>query len=172
MANIYLVGFMGVGKTATGRVVAGRLDRSFVDLDEAIEERMGLSIREIFEIQGEGAFREAESAELDRTALCADLVVATGGGAFSSPSNRGLMHRSGGVSIFIDPPWDVIFDRLRAGDANRPKWIDEHHARELYLARLPDYRRASIRIDPDGCEGPDVVAEKVCRALAEVPCAS
>jgi shikimate kinase len=170
MPNVYLVGFMAAGKTAVGAALARLLDRPFVDLDRAVEARLGLSVGEIFELRGESAFRDAETAELERIASRAGLVVAAGGGAFCSPFNREVMHRSGGVSVFLDPPWEVILGRMRASDPGRPKWIDEHHARELYLARVPLYRTASFRIGVDGGEAPEEVGERIAAALAGAPC--
>jgi shikimate kinase len=172
VSNIYLVGFMGAGKTATGRLVADRLGRVFVDLDEAIEAREGRSIREIFTHRGESAFRDAETAELEAMTLRTDLVVATGGGAYSSPTNRRMIRRSGGVSVFLDPPWEAICERLGGGHGGRPKWIDERHARTLYLQRRSDYLLAEIRIEPGDGESAAEVADRVSVALAEATCAS
>lgn len=172
MSNVYLVGFMGAGKTAAGRVVADRLGRVFVDLDEVIEARAGRSIREIFTQQGEDAFRDAEAAELERMTLRTNLVLATGGGAFSSPENRRLVRRSGGISVFLDPPWRAICDRLGGGHGGRPKWIDERHARSLFLKRRPDYLRAEIHIELEGAEPPAEIADRVVDALTEAACAS
>lgn len=172
MSNIYLVGFMGAGKTATGRIIADRLGRGFVDLDEAVEERAGLSIREIFNRHGESAFREAETAELERTTLRSKLVIATGGGAFSSPTNRRLIRRSGGISVFLDPPWEAICTRLGGGEGGRPKWIDERHARTLFIQRRPDYLLAECHIELEGDESPGEAADRITLALPEVACVS
>jgi shikimate kinase len=172
VANIYLVGFMGAGKTAVGRVVARRLGRAFVDLDEAIERQSQLSILEIFETRGEDQFRSAETEELERTTHQSELVIATGGGAFSSSINRRMIRRSGGVSVFLDPPWEAISLRLGEGDADRPKWVDERHARALFLQRRPEYLIADIHLELQGGQSPTEVADKVCSALSEVQCAS
>lgn len=163
---------MGAGKTATGRVVADRLGRDFVDLDEAVEARAGRSIRDIFTHQGEDAFRGAEAAALERTTERQNLVVATGGGAFSSPVNREMIRRSEGVSIFVDPLWKAICDHLGGGDGSRPKWIDEHHARALFLHRRSDYLLADLHIELRGGESAAEVADMVLAALAEASCAS
>jgi shikimate kinase len=172
VSNIYLVGFMGAGKTATGKVVARRMKRSFVDLDGAVEARLQLSIREIFETLGEGAFRAAETAELEQAALSGDLVVATGGGAFSNPENRRLIRESGAISIFLDPPWEAIRSRLDDSDRSRPNWIDDRHARALYVKRRPDYLLAEIHLELSGAESPVDVADLARSALAEMQCAS
>ncbi len=98
--------------------VQERLDRRFVggsseacrfiDLDREIGGRLGAPIPEIFARRGEAAFRAAESDELERCAELDDVVVATGGGAFCSEANREMIHRSGGVSVFLDLPWEVL----------------------------------------------------------------
>jgi len=144
----------------------------FVDLDEAIQARAGRTIREIFTGQGEDAFRDAETAELERTTARDDLVVATGGGAFAAPRNRELIRRARGISVFVDPPWKAICDRLGGGSGGRPKWIDEHHARALFLHRRPDYLLAELHIELRGGETAAEVADRVEAALAEASCAS
>lgn len=169
---MYLVGFMGSGKTSVGRCLARRLERRFVDLDESIENRVGVSIREFFSSRGETEFRRVETMELDQTTTQSDLVVATGGGAFSSGENQRLIHQSGGVSVFLDPPWDVIRQRLDGAQKERPNWVDEEHALELYEGRLPDYRRASTRVELDGGETPDQITDRIASALRETMCVS
>jgi len=163
---------MGAGKTATGRVVARRTGRGFVDLDEAVEARLGLSIREVFETVGEGSFREAETAELEKTTLRTDLVVATGGGAYSSPENRRLIRDAEAISIFLDPPWEAIRSRLDENDRARPNWVDDRKARALFVKRRPDYLLAEIHLELTGTESPVDVADMACSALAEIQCAS
>lgn len=172
MSNLYLVGFMGAGKTATGRVVARRLGRDFVDLDDAVEGQLRLSIREIFESLGEGPFRQAETAELGKTAMMSDLVVATGGGVFSDPANRSLIEEAEAVSIFLDPPWEAICSRLDEKDRARPNWIDDRQARALFVKRRPDYLLADIHLELTGAETPVDVADMVRSALAEMQCAT
>ncbi len=163
---------MRAGKTATGRVVARRMGRGFVDLDDAVEARLGLPIREIFETVGEGSFREAETAELKNTILRTDLVVATGGGAYSSPDNRSLIRDAEAISIFLDPPWEAICSRLDDNDRVRPNWIDDRKARALFVKRRPDYLLAEIHLELTGTESPVDVADMACNALREIQCAS
>ena len=167
VSNVYLVGFMGAGKTAVGRVVARHLERDFVDLDEAVERRVGMSIREMFEDRGERAFRRAETAELEQLTARQKLVVALGGGAFSVVANRRLIAATGGRSVFLDLPWEAIVRRLGSADPERPKWVDEPHARELYRERRPDYETATFRLEVDGVEAPAEVAERIVALLEE-----
>lgn len=162
---------MGAGKTVVGRCLADRLGRDFLDLDDAIEVRMGMTIAEVFSSRGEDVFRRAETHELETTTRREDLVVATGGGAFSNPENRRVIDRTG-VSVFLDPPWSVICRRLADDSSTRPKWTDERHARGLYDDRLEDYRKASVHLEFDGDETPGEIASRIAAAVVEFACAS
>ena len=172
MQNIYLVGFMGAGKSVVGQAVARRLGRGFVDLDAVIEARLGMPIREIFATSGEAAFRTAETEELRRTTEVDDLVVATGGGAFSLVENRGLIEQSKGISVYLDVAWDAIRRRLERDTDDRPKWLDDEQARQLFEQRRADYLRATIRVELGGAETPDEVAARIVGELTETACAS
>ncbi len=163
---------MGAGKTATGRVVARRTGRGFLDLDDAVEARLESTIPEIFENHGEEAFREAETAELEQTILRKDLVVATGGGAYSTAENRNLIRDAEAVSIFLDPPWEAICSRIDEKDRARPNWLDDRKARALYVKRRPDYLLAEIHLELTGTESPLDVADMACSALREIQCAT
>ncbi|MGD8440181.1 MAG: shikimate kinase [Holophagae bacterium] len=172
MRNIYLVGFMGAGKTAVGGAVARRLGRDFVDLDQRLEEHFGMTIREVFASRGEAAFRRAERAELAAATGQSGLVVATGGGTFSSTENRRLIDASGGLSVFLDVPWEVIVSRLAGDTASRPKWVDATDARRLYERRLESYRTASIHLELAGDERAEAIAAQIEDVAPERACAS
>lgn len=163
---------MGAGKTATGRVVARRTGRDFIDLDDAIEKSLDLSVREIFDSLGEGPFRQAETAELKKTTLRENLIVATGGGVFSDPENRRLIRQSGALSMFLDPPWETICSRLDNSDRSRPNWVDNRQARALFVKRRRDYLLADIHLELNGTESPVDVADLAYSALAEQSCVS
>ena len=85
MNNIYIVGFMGTGKTAVGKVLAKRMGLKFIDLDDRIEETQGSKIADIFAKKGEAYFREAEAKALQDIAAQTGLVAACGGGSFGAP---------------------------------------------------------------------------------------
>ena len=85
--RIYLTGFMGCGKTTVGRLLARRLGAPFVDLDDEVERRAGMTVREIFERQGEPAFRQMEAEALRGTLALPDVVVAMGGGTMAFEAN-------------------------------------------------------------------------------------
>ena len=113
--HLSLIGFMGSGKSTLGRALADRLGRPFVDTDAEVERMLGLSIREIFETQGEAVFREAEQDVLS-DALRPDepIVLATGGG---TPCADGAMEwmRRRSLVVALQPPLDVLIERLKEG---------------------------------------------------------
>lgn len=144
--RIYLLGFMGSGKTTAGRLLAELLGVPFVDLDLAFESMAGRTIRETFEARGESWFREREAELLRGTASLPAAVVALGGGTFALPENRAFV-KAHGLSIFLDVPFPVIADRLAGKTADRPLFPSEERARELWEARLPSYRMADRTLD-------------------------
>jgi shikimate kinase len=171
MTRIFLVGFMGAGKSSVGAVLAAQLGWHFIDLDEEISQQLGVPISEVFARYGEAAFREAEHEELTRCADLVDIVVATGGGAFCSEANREVIHQPGGVSVFLDLPWAVLRERLNHDHSGRPMYDDTDQARRLFEERLPQYRCALVRVSLAGDEGPDEVAGCVVETLREAQCA-
>lgn len=172
MSNLYLVGFMGAGKSAAGRVLAERLGRPFVDLDELVERGAGQSIGELFAGRGEAGFRQAEREALEEIVHRGGAVVATGGGAFVEPGNRELMHEQGGESVFLDLPWPVLAERLRTDRGDRPLWASEGEARRLWQARRPHYLSATWTLALDGSETPSEVAERVAALVSRAACAT
>lgn len=158
-SRIYLVGFMGCGKTRIGRLLADALGRGFLDVDAMIRDQEGRSIREIFEQRGEAAFRRIETDCLRRTEEWSDVVVATGGGMMVSETNRRLL-RERGMTVWLNVPFDVVLGRMSAyGRSQRPLLDDEVAARRLYEERLDAYRLADreIRVG-EGEDAPRVAA--------------
>lgn len=162
--RIYLVGFMGAGKSTAGRALAVRLGVPFVDLDEAFEGLAGMTVRRAFEEKGEPWFREREAELLRGTEALTGAVVALGGGTFTFPENRAVVQRSG-RSIFLDVPFDVIASRLGPKSADRPLFRSLEEARALYEARLASYRLSDRTLPLQGDEGVDTVVERIVGAL-------
>jgi shikimate kinase len=169
MVPIFLVGFMGCGKTTIGGAVAERLGVPFIDLDEKISERLGVSIAEAFARHGEAAFRAAETAALEHVAADQPGVVATGGGCFCSERNRQVIEAAGGRSVYLEVPWPKIAERLGASDPERPLFADQAGARELFEQRAPIYQLAAVTVRLSGCEGPGEAVARVLDALQRVP---
>jgi len=120
VSKIYLVGFMGVGKTTLGRLLADRLGWIFVDLDAEIEAAEGTSIVRIFEEKGEPYFRAIERRVLaEVSARAGTLVVACGGGAFCTTENQTVMHAHG-VTVWLDRPFERIWQHREELGSVRP----------------------------------------------------
>lgn len=159
--HVYLVGFMGSGKSSCGRRLATLMDRSFVDLDDEIARRAGSDIAGIFDREGEEGFRRREERALSDVASGPSAVVATGGGVVTREPNLGLMERTG-VVVWLDVPFPVLTGRLESdGDSIRPLFPDPETGRALYERRRQVYGLAGIRVRLDGSETPDEVATRV-----------
>jgi thiamine-phosphate pyrophosphorylase len=163
--RIYLVGFMGCGKTAIGRRLAVRLGLPFVDVDAEIERASGLTVRALFEESGEPAFRQREAVFLAGTESLSSAVVATGGGAYIPEANRRAMRRLGRV-VFLDVPFPVLSGRL-SGKTDRPLFQSVEQAARLFAQRDPFYRIGSLRVKLEGTETLDEAADRVLNALEE-----
>ena len=110
--NLFLVGLPGAGKTTLGRQLARRLGKAFVDADVELEQRLGVSIPTIFEIEGEASFRDREQAVLADLAARTGIVLATGGGVVLRPANREQLKANGTVVyIHAEPP--MLWERTR-----------------------------------------------------------
>lgn len=164
--RVYLTGFMGSGKTAVGRELAARLGARFVDLDEEIEQRAGMTVREIFERHGEPVFRQMEQEALRATAEAPDLVVATGGGTVTFEANARWI-RANGVSVWLNPAFATIVSRIGGlGKRDRPLFQDEVQALALYRERLPAYRQADLAVDVGPGEQPAEIAARIALMIA------
>jgi shikimate kinase len=172
MPVIYLVGFMGCGKSTTGRELAALLGYPFLDVDALIEDRFSCQVREIFERFGEQRFRDAEQSTLELVAEHSDAVVAAGGGAFCSERNRALLTKNGAISVFLDLPWSTLMARVAGSHEDRPLLKSEDETRRLFEARLEHYRKATLTLQVDGEESPAQVARRIVSLLPEVACVS
>jgi shikimate kinase len=142
--SISLVGLPGSGKTTVGRQLARRLRLPFVDSDHAIENRIGCSIREFFDREGESRFRDIEEEVLDTLSADGVCVLSTGGGAVLRPNNRIRLHSRGKV-VYLKSTPEELFRRLRH-DVSRPllQVADPlTRMRELFAVRDPLYRETA-----------------------------
>lgn len=143
--KLYLVGFMGAGKTTLARALASRLGWKAVDVDEWIERRERQTIADIFRDRGEASFRALEREAVRLLLPERHTVVATGGGTFADPENR-LALLADGTVVWIDVPFATVVDRVPS-DGRRPLAADRAAFEALYVARTAAYRSAHIRLD-------------------------
>lgn len=163
--KIYLVGFMGSGKTTVGRELAARIDAPFFDLDEIIEAAEKLTVKEIFALHGEPYFRKRERDILRSTKHLEAAVIATGGGTFTFDDNIQFI-QSEGMSVYLAAPYALL--RLRAGEKaeERPLFNDDLATHELYASRIRYYRMADLTLE---IREPETPAEIVERMVLELP---
>lgn len=163
--SIFLVGFMGAGKTTVGRALSRRLGLPFEDLDDRIQRREGKTIERIFRESGETEFRKAETAAL-REVLAERAssigVIALGGGAFVQPDNFALLESVAAHSVFLDAPVAELLRRCDSESKERPLRQDAKQFRELYEARRVAYMKAAVRIDTHGKDVEKIAAEVAC----------
>ena len=142
--NIFFIGLMGAGKTTHGKQLAALLQRDFIDSDQLICERTGVSISTIFELEGEGGFRKREAAIIDELTRRYPIILATGGGAVLPPDNRHCLHTRGTV-IYLHATPEILYRRIQY-DKNRPLLqvanpLDK--LQTLYQQRDPLYRETA-----------------------------
>ena len=167
-SSIFLVGMMGAGKTSVGRVLAKRLQKSFYDSDQVIEDRTGVKIPVIFEIEGEAGFRVRESAVIDELTALRDIVLATGGGAVLSERNRERLKTTGTV-VYLRASVRDLLNRTRH-DKNRPllQGVDPRaRLTELYEKRDPLYREVAYLIVDTGNQSLTSLVNRLCQLLLE-----
>jgi shikimate kinase len=165
LRTVFLVGFMGAGKTSVGRALSRLLGLSFEDLDDRIQNREGKTIEQIFRESGEAEFRRTETAALRE--LLGELrrspgVVALGGGAFVQPDNAALIEDAEIYSVFLDAPVEELLRRCEQEQKERPLRQNPRQFRDLYERRRQSYMRAALRIETNGKDVDAVAAEVAC----------
>jgi shikimate kinase len=158
---IYLLGFMGSGKSSVGAVLAEELGWPFIDLDATIEAGQGASIREIFDRAGEPFFRQVEYAALAEVSKTEPAVIALGGGTFAQKASFDFIRGKEAVTIWLDSPLEVLWQRCVTMD-NRPLFRDRESFAQLYAQRLVYYRQANLRISTEG-RYPQEIAREILR---------
>lgn len=173
LRRIVLTGFMGSGKSTVGRLLAERLGWDFLDLDQLIESRAGLSVSEIFALHGEPHFRRLESTALAIALGRANTVIALGGGTPETLTNRLLLEQTPAtVTLLLDAPFPMLFDRcilqaLDRPEVVRPVLADPTLAESRFNTRQPHYRRLARHTIDTAAQSPAETAEAILQTLAE-----
>ncbi len=169
---VFLVGFMGAGKTSVGRSLGKQLNCEFEDLDDRIERREGRMVAEIFRDSGEPAFRRAEQSALRE--VLEELrggvarIVALGGGAFAQKDNAALLLAAGVPTVFLDAPLEHLWRRCsqqsNATGVERPLLKSREQFGELHQARHRSYLKAGLRVQTEN-RTVEAVAAEIAQAL-------
>lgn len=167
--QIYLVGFMGAGKSTVGKKLAPLLNRKFIDTDDAIVNKIGMSISEFFEQYGEDAFRKLEHEVLEEVSAGEDAIIACGGGVAIFQNNVDCMRTYGKIFLLQASP-ETVLSRVK-NDEKRPLLKNRKTIEgiaELMEKRVPYYEKAAdFRVVCDGktskivaCEIAEIVKEE------------
>lgn len=159
--KIYLVGFMGAGKSSVARRLARRLGWQTADIDAMVEQREHMTVADIFAKRGEPYFRAAERAVVAAQVPTRHVIVATGGGTFVDPQNRETINQDG-VSVWLDVPLDLAIARVPA-DGRRPLAANRDEFEQLYHARRSAYQLAHIRLEANRANVDALVEELLDR---------
>lgn len=165
--NIILIGFMGVGKTSLGKLLASKLGRGFIDLDEKIEHDAGLSIPKIFETYGEKYFRELEKAAVKEVSARRNIVIATGGGTVKDAENLQLLKNSGVIICLTTEPEEIFRRTEKLGE--RPVLDGGGNERletikKLLAEREQFYQQADCKIDTTEWS-PLQIVNRICEKI-------
>lgn len=146
---IYLIGYMGSGKSTIGFLLANKLKWSFFDLDEIIENENKCKIYQIFDRYGENYFREIESKVLLEVSKKNEAVISAGGGVILKEENRKIIKQTG-ISIWLKWELPNLIKNIKADESLRPLYKDEETFKLLYQKREKFYEEADIVIKCDG----------------------
>lgn len=166
MTRIFLIGYMGAGKTTLGKAFARSMGLTFIDLDWYIEERFHKTVRQIFAERSEEGFRELEKRMLHEVADFEDVVIATGGGTPCFFDNMEYMNQKG-ETVFLDVSQEVLFRRLKVAKQQRPLLAQKNDEElKAFIAdalgkRLPHYSKAKHVFRADELEDKQQIQQSV-----------
>ena len=166
MQKIILVGYMAVGKSTIGKILAEKRQMKWVDLDKIIESNLKLTVSEIFKEKGEIYFRKQEHFEFEKISNAEEsLVISTGGGTPCYANNHLLLNGNNVVSIYLYASIDELYNRLKNNTSERPLVAEqsEEELKEFIAKNLFDrsyyYNQATFKINTDGKTPEDIVGE-------------
>jgi len=158
--HLFLIGFMGAGKTTVGKLIAKVLEIQYFDVDSIVESRSGMTIEEIFSLYGETHFRSLESEILFELTKKNASVISTGGGVVGQSRNWACM-RDRGLIVYLRADWSTLKSRLGNGEG-RPlanQSGDWTRTLDLLNSRIPLYERADLIVDTDDLTADEVVSK-------------
>ena len=163
--NIFLIGFMGAGKTTVGKILAKRLKLAFIDLDEVIEKELNLTIQEIFSRYGEDFFRDAETKALRSIADKDKHVVAAGGGVVLREENWETM-KPNGFTVYLRAPAEILWSRVKNNTSRPLLQVENSFERlcELFSQRIPRYEKADLIVDTENVS-PEYLALEIAEKM-------
>lgn len=164
--HIIITGFMGSGKTTVARGLAGILGSKLMDLDHVIAAQEGRTAREIIEEDGEDSFREVETRILREVLEDSRTgVIALGGGAWTLERNRNLINKHRCVTVWLDAPFGLCWERILISGNSRPLARDEGQARMLYAERRPQYALAKLHVRVIANKSTDEISAEIAERL-------
>jgi shikimate kinase len=160
--RIVIVGFMGCGKTTAAQALARELDCDMIDLDSFIAEREGRSPAEIIQQDGEAVFRAIETQALRAALENNDArVLALGGGAWTIEANRALVTQHNCLSVWLDAPFELCWERITSSGTVRPLAPDRVAAETLYEDRRATYQWSERRFEVSSEDSARMLADKI-----------
>jgi shikimate kinase len=164
--RIVIVGFMGCGKTTVAKALAARLGCGMLDLDAITATQQNMSVPDLIKERGESGFRDVETAALQ---LVLDRqtphIISLGGGAWTLERNRDLINKHGCLTVFLDAPFELCWQRISAHSAPRPLAPGEPTARKLYRERHALYALANLRVGVTDKTTEDDLAAEIAQAV-------
>ena len=165
--RIVILGFMACGKTTVGQALARQLEGNFIDLDSQVTENEGRSPAQIIDADGEVAFREIETLALRDLLQNRDAtVIALGGGTWTTPANRTLVALHDCLTVWLDAPFELCWQRIIDSSTMRPLAPDHATAKQLYELRQPGYQLAQLRVEAPPEKEPHKIVTEIEAALA------
>lgn len=167
--NIFLVGMMGAGKTTVGKLLAHQLNKIFVDSDDEIQKRTGVTIPHIFDVEGEAGFRQREASIIQELVLADNIVLATGGGAVLNEQSRAALS-SNGIVVYLRSTVHDLWQRTRH-DRNRPllQTSDPHgKLKSMYEHRDPLYSQLADLVVFTGKQSAQSLAMHLQQELSQL----
>lgn len=165
--NVFLIGLMGSGKTTIGQLLAKRLQLPFIDSDHELEQRTGVSVATIFEIEGELAFRHREATVIDELSRREQIVLGTGGGAILDRQTRAVL-RERGMVIYLHSTAETSYERIRRNRDRPLLMVTDPLARlkQLYELRHPLYSETAHLVVESYRDRPTAVVNEIANAIA------